>query len=1343
MKKKIIFILLISIQVILLLLYFVDFNWQHTKSLKDDLGESSESERLSEQCVNAFIQDKSGQMWIGTNNGLNVYVGKKYHHFYYATNDSTTIPDNKILSLLCDSKGSIWVGTPNGVARYYGCHKFKRYNIPFTAVGAFQLADYGESGVVVNNGKDAYIIKGDEVSLLCHFSSYYDSYSFVYPDRSGGFWTLQPMKASHYSKDKRLDKVFTTPIEVNLCFTYLCGDTVWYSQGIMLSAIDLRTNKRIYTSKKRLPIIPTSICPKDKNTVYVNSKYHGLYSIDIKTDALTKLSDGTIPLRHKDVTISTLYSDVDNNLWVGYLYGGFQIVSPNTIAFESVNNKPINELTSGQPVMQMGTTNGNIVGGTEDGLFCYDVHSKRFTKYLYSNIFSDSPFFRQTMEDVVAYKDSKLWIITNVRIISCELQGGEIKILRRVFSREKTGPLLGRGVRVGDDVLVTSNSRYLIKSRFGSNECDSILVDSDVYGSESVLLRLPDDRVLIVMKGLEMALYDQSSGAVKPFAVQKSDDLVNAMPNVVFMDGKNNVWIGTKHNGLCHLDYKNKVLSRVESLPIESVQSIQDDGAGRLWISSTYDLLLYDTADSTVRVSSIPLNLEGHELRYNAACKLADNNSMFLATSRGCITLPINYIDNETKHDVKIHSLLIETDDGRRMGVNSQFQDGEHYTFSHDENTLTIDFASATYGSRERWMYQYKMEGYDNDWSAPTLLPHARYTNLPHGDYRFRVRMIASKSSKALSESEITISIKSSVWTSAAAWFFYVVCATLLVVYLQRMFLRRQKDKLRIEHLMEEQRREKRNSEMIMNFFANISHEFRNPLTLISGPLLALRADKTLPTSVQKSLNIVCVSVNRMLTLIDQMLDFNKLETDALRLNVAECDVVSKLRSLIVLFRETAKHRGIDVVFDSKDDNLYVWADLDKLEKIMSNLFINALKHTPDGGKIVVKVSVDVAKPADFPNLKDGSYVRVSVYDNGKHIDADKLQDIFKCYYQVKGTQSTHQYGWGTGLGLYYVKRLLLLHHGGIKVQNEEAEGGVLFVFVLPTEKNAYTEAEREQRAEVVMTMPTMPLTNDAEQNVEVHVDSVNRATHKPVILVVDDDVSVAQYIRSLFVDDYVVVNKYSAEDALDNIENIKPDIILSDVVMGDMDGYTFCRKVKGDIATSHIPVVLITAKSGINEQVEGVEGGANAYITKPFDPRYLCAVVANQLNNIRILRERLSKGDNAQGETEGLSAPDKNFLDSLYALMEKHIAEQDISIGDISRELLISQSKLNYKLKELTGETPGSFFRKYKLNKAAKLLHEGKYNVSEVAYMTGFGTASHFSVAFKKQFGLSPSEYQ
>lgn len=411
----------------------------------------------------------------------------------------------------------------------------------------------------------------------------------------------------------------------------------------------------------------------------------------------------------------------------------------------------------------------------------------------------------------------------------------------------------------------------------------------------------------------------------------------------------------------------------------------------------------------------------------------------------------------------------------------------------------------------------------------------------------------------------------------------------------------------------------------------------------------------------------------------------------------------------------------------------------------MSNLFTNALKYTAPGGIIRIQASVD-----------EGS-LKVSVFNSGQLMEEDKIQDVFKRYYQLSDSQDSHQYGWGSGIGLYYVKRLVELHHGEIHVKNMNAvsetsseaslRNGVEFCFSLPTDKSIYNKVEIVAQEKHVMQIPLKVENEEGRVKNSLAGNASAPSKNLPRILIVDDDVDVADYLHYLFAPDYEVVNRYSAEEALADLEEVKLDIILSDIIMGDMSGLEFCKMLKGNLSFSHIPVVLITAMASMHNQIDGLKLGAVAYITKPFDPAYLKALVKSQLQNMQMLRQRLgesTKTDSlAENVADALSPQDRKFMDEVYEMMEKLLAQQDLNVNSMCRDMFISPSKFNYKIKELTGETPGIFFRKYKLNKAAQMLHEGQYSISEIAVLTGFSTAAHFSVAFKKQFGVSPSDYQ
>lgn len=625
------------------------------------------------------------------------------------------------------------------------------------------------------------------------------------------------------------------------------------------------------------------------------------------------------------------------------------------------------------------------------------------------------------------------------------------------------------------------------------------------------------------------------------------------------------------------------------------------------------------------------------------------------------------------------------------------------------------------------------IDGLDDHWRKPSQSGTVQLPNVPPGKYTLRIRMMQMPGATAEAESQLHFTILPSPWSSPWAWMFYLLIIVSTIVYINMLVLRIRRNHMALEMAHNDSERERRTNEMNMSFFANISHEFRNPLTLISGPVMQLRRDKDLPLAARQKLDIISQSVNRMLRLIDQMLDFNKLENDALKLQVAEGDLVETLRHQAQVFKESTDMEGIIFEIHLPQEPLFAWFDSDKIEKILSNLFTNALKHTQQGNRITLSMTAD------------SEIVHISLWNEGSNIPEDKLPDVFKRYYQIKEINTDHHYGFGTGIGLYYVARLVEMHHGKIDVANRD--GGVDFFFTIPTERKAYAEEEVRKATAIIEEKNKQEPDNDIHailDNKTITDSAETTSIGKSRVLIVDDDVEMSRYIRSIFVGDFDVVNRYSAESALHDLEAIHPDIVLSDVVMADMTGYDLCRTIKNDQEFSHIPVILITAKSSVHEQIEGLDCGAEAYVTKPFDPDYLLSLVRSQLRNRLILQRHLTSSVTLSRDSDSLSPQDKAFMEQLYATLQQQLHEKmDINLDDICQQMGMSRAKLNYKVKGLTGETPNNFFKTYKLNYSAELLRSGKYNISEVAMMAGFGTLSYFSFCFKKRFGINPSEYK
>lgn len=517
-------------------------------------------------------------------------------------------------------------------------------------------------------------------------------------------------------------------------------------------------------------------------------------------------------------------------------------------------------------------------------------------------------------------------------------------------------------------------------------------------------------------------------------------------------------------------------------------------------------------------------------------------------------------------------------------------------------------------------------------------------------------------------------------------------------------------------------------NKMNMSFFANISHEFRTPLTMIAGPVSLLYSSPDITGNNKNLLRIVQRSVNRMLRLVNQMLDFNKLENDTLKLKVRPTEVIVLLKELTDIFRVNAENKSITLVTSGLEGSFIAWIDGDKIDKIFTNLMSNALKYTPVGGRIYVNFDV-------ISGEEGTQSIKIEVINTGQ-IAEDKLEKIFERYYQISDEHGG-VYNWGTGIGLYYARSLAKLHHGTLVAANLEGEKKVVFTLTVPVSQSAFSEAERAH--EQVNQLEAFPL-EDNTAPVKLVAES---GKEKKTIMVVDDDSEVAYYLEMLLNTDYQVICRFNAESALEAITEHAPDLILSDVVMPGKDGYWLCREVKESLQLCHIPVILVTAKTTIENQVEGLNVGADAYVTKPFEPHYLLALIKSLLNNREKTRSLLSQSTKTDKIEENVLSPQDNaFMTDLYRLMESELSNPELDITRMTQLLKISRTKFYYKVKGLTGENPSVFFKTYKLNRAAELLKEGKYTISEIADMTGFNTLSHFSKSFKQQFGIPPSEY-
>ena len=646
----------------------------------------------------------------------------------------------------------------------------------------------------------------------------------------------------------------------------------------------------------------------------------------------------------------------------------------------------------------------------------------------------------------------------------------------------------------------------------------------------------------------------------------------------------------------------------------------------------------------------------------------------------------------------------------------------------YDQNGFSISFAALDYSESERLHHYYKLDGFDQYWINAHNNKEAYYANLPAGTYTFRVRITQNDQSTIVGENAIRVIVHPAPWATWWAYTFYLIAGITILAFFIRAMWRIRVEKQAVLRAEQAKAQEQFINKMNMSFFANISHEFRTPLTMISGPISLLYSSSDITGENKNLLRIVQRSVNRMLRLVNQMLDFNKLENDTLKLKVRPTEIVVFLKELTDIFRVNAESKSITMITNGLEGSFIAWIDEDKIDKIFTNLMSNALKYTPAGGRI--NVNFDIVSGEDAVQA-----VKIEVINTGQ-IPDDKLEKIFERYYQISDEHGGI-YNWGTGIGLYYARSLARLHHGSLTASNLKDDNKVMFTLIVPVGQLAYSEAERSH--EQVNQLEAFPL----EENPLPVKPDPDLDKEKKTIMVVDDDSEVAYYLELLLGSDYQVVCRFNAESALEAITESVPDLILSDVVMPGKDGYWLCREIKESLQLCHIPVILVTAKTTIENQVEGLNVGVDAYVTKPFEPHYLMALIKSLLNNREKTRSLLSRSTQTDKMDENVLSPQDNmFMTELYHLMESELSNPELDVTRMTQLLKISRTKFYYKVKGLTGENPSVFFKTYKLNRAVELLKEGKYTISEIADMTGFNTLSHFSKSFKQQFGIPPSEY-
>lgn len=810
-----------------------------------------------------------------------------------------------------------------------------------------------------------------------------------------------------------------------------------------------------------------------------------------------------------------------------------------------------------------------------------------------------------------------------------------------------------------------------------------------------------------------------------------------------------------------------KSYSVQDGLSSDVLLSIREDYKRNLWISTENGICKFNPSEEQFenfdeRSITFPVRFS------EAASTFTTKGSMLFGASGGIFIFnPDSIHKSSYVPPIVFSKLMVANEDvipGDMSVLKVDIDDTDELTLSHDENIFSLQFAALDYTNPQNVQYAYILDGFEKQWTFADKQRSVTYTNLPKGEYVLRIRSTNSDGVWVDNERTLDIVILPSFWETPLAYMLYVFLV-LLIIFVAVYIL------FTIYRLKHEVSVEQQISDIKLRFFTNISHELRTPLTLISGPVEQVLKNDKLPADVREQLVVVERNTNRMLRLVNQILDFRKIQNKKMKMQVQRVDVVTFIRKVMDNFEAVAEEHRIDFLFQTENEHLYLWVDADKLEKIVFNLLSNAFKYTPNGKMITVFIR------------EDENTVSIGVQDQGIGIAENKKKSLFVRFENLVDKNLFNQAS--TGIGLSLVKELVEMHKATISVDSRLGEGSCFMVDFQKGKEHYDKEVEfiledtdvpvrMGQVVDIanasIQSETAMSSTNEEEQTAsEVAVSGEEAA--KELMLLVEDNQELRTFLRSIFLPTYRVVEASDGVEGLDKALKYIPDIIISDVMMPEKDGIEMTRELRADMTTSHIPIILLTAKTTIESKLEGLEYGADDYITKPFSATYLQARVENLLSQRKKLqcfyRDNLMNIPVAENENQvmvseentpvendsnatdpdpaipAMSPNDRRFMDKLVELMEKNIDNGELVVDDLVRELAVSRSVFFKKLKMLTGLAPIEFIKQMRIKRAVQLIETREFNMTQISYMVGINDPRYFSKCFKAQIGMTPTEYR
>lgn len=1343
-------------------------------------------EGLTQRAVSSIIQDQQGFIWMGTNGaGLHKFNGQDFISYAHEIDNPKSLNSSLIHSLFVDSGNRIWIGTEEGLNLYnrelnqfktidfypkkektqrikistiienkdatllIGTHQHGLFKLdpitlktdqilfeePYVLINSLVKANNGDILLGTNEGlfefKDANnSIRLYPIATMNGVKKIKKNIETILIDNEGALWigtqneglvkvsisnddnyTIDDFKIT----DKRILSMLNSPSGNVLCGTENDGLFVMRPDGKIIK--NYRYDKFDTNSIKSNSI--WSLFTDEQERIWMGYYNNGVGVYDELYDKFEDIESlPSNPNSLQSSSVTAIQKDSKGFLWIGMDGGGVDVYDPKEQKFTHLSD-PNNTIASGLNNIDIQSvfidSKENVwVGSWGAGIYYLEKGSKSFLNFNISN--TNGTITSNRIMSFAEDSDGTIWIGSFVR----GLHSYDPKTKK--FKHYNTGSF--------EDLIINySDVRRVFVDSFN---------DIWICGNLGIYKISKDDQGSFKIISLTDKMYESlgNSTSIHLFLT-------------MFEDSQKNLWFGTNEDGLCkYIREKDSFVwyNKTNGLDKETISAIIETDEKKLWISGNKGLSELDMKTDSIINFTTSDGLLSNDFNISSVYKDKDG-TLYFGNYKG-----VNYfkpgailtnLNKPTVHfsDFKLfnNSVLPKVEDSPLERVISETRS---IILNHQQSVFTLDFVAINYTCSEKNQYAYYLEGFDNTWNYVGSTRSATYTNLPYGDYIFKVK--AANNDGIWNENPTTLDIKilPPWWYTRSAILSYLFLCFLLGFVVYKFINQRIKEKQLIKSERDKRIQEEALNEKKIQFFTNISHEFRTPLTLILNPLEDIISNKeiNLSKSVKEKHKIIHKNTTRLTRLIDELMDFRRLQFDKISVKASQINAVGFVKEIVSYFEEEASQRNIILSVESDSEDLIIWADSSMLEKIIFNILSNAFKATPDNGAVTVEV-YRCNNQVLFPLISEEKQfpaIEIRVGDTGSGIKKEEINSVFERFYQIK--EMHKQYYGGTGIGLEVVRSFIDLHKGKIEVESKEGIGTKFKVFIplnnthFDTSQLILTQDEHLIQKEKLKPNEIGKISTDFETESEFK-------TNRNTLLIVEDNQELRNYLKEELKNDYVVIEAVNGKEGLEMANKIIPDIIISDIIMPEINGYEFCSYIKQDIKTSHIPLLMLTAKAMNDDWVKGIDSGADVYLLKPFDMKVLRSQLKQLVSSRQILFNKYFNDISKVNLSQHTTSLDKEFILNVLQYINKNISDPDLNVENIAEELFLSRSQLYRKIKALTGETANEFLRKIRLERAKQIIENSDESISEISYKVGFSSPSYFSKCFKSHFGVLPTE--